>query len=152
MISLKVAQRPLLDITSERYAFLRLLDTSRPVQRRWSSLHQAKVTWRPWFLKIALKTFGVWYLRFCRLFCQGTVFSVDKSWFILRNLLFPMSRPEFPILRFAVWTTPSTTRPTTTWCPTPLAPPTAWLLSSTSCWRHTFYWSWMSSSSWKEGT
>ena len=46
-----------------------------------------------------------------------------------------MSRPWFLILRFAVSTTPSTTRPTTTWCPTPLAPPTAWLLLSTFSWR-----------------
>ena len=54
-----------------KICFLRLLDTSRPAQRRLSSLHQAKVTWRPWFLnalRLRLLEFKIYIFA---LFCQG---------------------------------------------------------------------------------
>ena len=76
-----------------KICFLRLLDTSRPALRRLSFLRQEKATWRPWFLKIAL--WDLWSLRrkFLQMDLSRLPFFVDKSSFILRNSLFPMSRP-----------------------------------------------------------
>ena len=132
----------------------RLLDTSRPALRRSSSLHQEKVIWRPWFLKDCISDFWsfVWgkndeVLSFVvSTWGNASTKSADDStwsfggWKIWKLMLledcgFWDFYSIWTPLRFAVWTTPSTTRPTTMWCPTPLAPPTAWLLSSMSCWR-----------------